>query len=161
MKKILCQGLAVMTLASAGDARAADSTALWRTKAPAKAPPARAISPSAWTGFYVGGQAGVSTGRSAWSATQPGGADFSGSLDFFRPYDVFNGHGSHFAGFTGGYNYGNLPKCFLGISRANSSMSASTMMRTSSLNRTFGSQPRISFAFAELPMSKSTSAGRS
>jgi high affinity Mn2+ porin len=106
VKKILCQGLAVMTLASAGDARAADSTATWRVKAPAKAPSARAISPSAWTGFYVGGQAGVSTGRSAWSATQPGGADFSGSLDFFRPYDVFNGHGSHFAGFTGGYNYG-------------------------------------------------------
>src|ERR1700681_389608 len=91
-----------MTPASAGDARAADSTAAWRVKAP----PARAITPSPWTGFYVGGQAGVATGRSAWSPTHPGGPDFSGSLDFSRPYDVFNGHGSHFAGLTGGYNYG-------------------------------------------------------
>jgi high affinity Mn2+ porin len=109
VKKLLCQSLAVIALASGEDARAADSAAVWDTKAPAKAP-VLAKAPAApavdWTGFYVGAHAGVSTGHSAWSATQPGGApNLSGSLDFFRPYDVFNGHGSHFAGLGGGYNY--------------------------------------------------------
>lgn len=40
-------------------------------------------------------------------------------------------------------------------------MSASTMICTSSLKRTFGSQPSFSFALAGLPMRRSTSAGRS
>jgi high affinity Mn2+ porin len=107
VKKLLCQSLAVIALASGEGARAADSLPAWYPKAPAKWPfvsPTR--SGSDWTGFYVGAHAGVSGGHSAWSATQPGGApDLSGSLNFFQPYNVFNGHGSHFAGLTGGYNY--------------------------------------------------------
>jgi high affinity Mn2+ porin len=75
---------------------------------PTKAPPPRLD----WTGFYVGAHAGVSSARSAWSATQPGGPDLSGSLNFFAPYDLFNGHGSHFGGLSGGYNY-ELPSRFV------------------------------------------------
>src|SRR5579859_4724300 len=115
VKNIVCGSLAIVTLVSAGDARAADQTAAWRTKPPAKAPPARVIPPSPWAGFYVGGQSGVSTGHSAWSATQPGGPDFVGSLDLFRPYDVFNGHGSHFAGLTGGYNFALRSGAIVGV----------------------------------------------
>jgi len=99
VKKLLLQSLAVVALMSGEDARAADSSVAGYTKAPAK-------SDSDWTGFYVGGQAGVSSGHSAWSATQPGGAsNISGSLNFFRPFDMFDESGSHFAGFTAGYNY--------------------------------------------------------
>jgi high affinity Mn2+ porin len=109
VNKLLCQTLAVIALAVGEDAQAADSLATsWATgdpKAPAKAVAKAAPPRSDWTGFYVGGHAGVSGGRSAWTATQPGGPDLSGSLDFFTPYDVFDGHGSHFAGFSGGYNY--------------------------------------------------------
>jgi high affinity Mn2+ porin len=109
VKKLLCQSLAVIALASAEDVRAADSSSAWQTKAPAKAPvlaKAPAASGADWTGFYVGAHAGVTTGHSAWSATQPGGApNLSGSLNFFRPFDVFDESGSHFAGFAAGYNY--------------------------------------------------------
>jgi len=59
-----------------------------------------------WTGFYVGAHAGVSTGYSAWSATQPGGApNLTGSLNLFSAFDLFTEAGSHFGGFTAGYNY--------------------------------------------------------
>jgi len=58
-------------------------------------------------------------------------------------------------------DYGNLPKCFRGVSRDSSSMSASTMILTSSWKRTFGSHPRIFFALDESPIRMSTSAGRS
>ncbi len=116
MNKLLCQILAIIALAFCKDARAADSFPTSRgapdTKAPSpmptKAPPPRLD----WTGFYVGAHAGVSSARSAWSATQPGGPDLSGSLNFFAPYDLFNGHGSHFGGLSGGYNY-ELPSRFV------------------------------------------------
>jgi high affinity Mn2+ porin len=111
VKKLLCQSLAVIALASGETAGAADLSAAWYTKASAK-PPAKAsdkqpaISPPAWTGFYVGAQAGASGGHSAWSATQPGGApNLSGSLNMFRALDIFDGSGSHFGGLTAGYNY--------------------------------------------------------
>jgi hypothetical protein len=59
-----------------------------------------------WTGFYVGAHAGVSTASSVWSATQPGGApSLTGSLNLFSPFDLFTEAGSHFGGFTAGYNY--------------------------------------------------------
>ena len=45
--------------------------------------------------------------------------------------------------------------------RASNFMSASTMIRTSSWKRTFGSQSSTRFAFDASPMSRSTSAGRS
>src|ERR1700730_2092957 len=82
VKKLLCQSLAVIALASGEGARAAGSLPAWDPKAPAEWPfvsPARSgsdwtgFSGSDWTGFYVGGHAGVSGGHSAWSATQPGG----------------------------------------------------------------------------------------
>ena len=75
------------------------------TEAPSSVPAEAPALGSGWTGFYVGAHAGVSGGYSAWSATQPGSPDHSGSLHFFTPYDVFNGHGSHFAGLSAGYNY--------------------------------------------------------
>ena len=108
MKKLLRQSLAVIALACGQDARAADTSAVLPSKAPVKALPARpAAEPGFdWTGFYVGGHAGVAGGRSAWSATQPGGApNLAGSLDFFRPFDVFDESGSHFAGLAVGYNH--------------------------------------------------------
>ncbi len=109
VNKLLYQTLAMIALVFGEDARAADSLTTSRatrdTKAPSDAPAKAAPLPSDWTGFYVGAHAGVSSGYSAWSATQPGGAGLSGSLNFFTPYDVFNGHGSHFAGVSGGYNY--------------------------------------------------------
>jgi high affinity Mn2+ porin len=107
VKKLLCQSLAVIALASGEDARAADSAAAWYAKLPVKSPFASSSKPgSDWTGFYVGGHAGVLGGHSTWSATQPGGApNLAGSLNFFSPFDLFDESGSHFAGFTAGYNY--------------------------------------------------------
>src|SRR5262249_37930412 len=107
VNKLLCWTLAVIALAWGEDARAADALTpreIGDAKAPSDVPATTALR-SAWTGFYVGAHAGVSSGHSAWSATQPGNPDLSGALNFFAPYDVFNGHGSHFAGLSGGYNY--------------------------------------------------------
>jgi high affinity Mn2+ porin len=59
-----------------------------------------------WTGFYVGAHLGYASAHSDWSATQPGNAaNLSGSLNFFRAFDPFDGAGSHFGGFEAGYNY--------------------------------------------------------
>ena len=107
--KLLCCTLAMIALVFGDDARAVDSLTTPRetsdTEAPSSVPAEAPALGSGWTGFYVGAHAGVSGGYSAWSATQPGSPDHSGSLHFFTPYDVFNGHGSHFAGLTAGYNY--------------------------------------------------------
>src|SRR5260370_428500 len=108
VNKLLCWTLAIIALVFGEDTRADSLTAHWATgdpKAPSDVPAAPPLR-SDWTGFYVGAHGGVSGGYSAWSATQPGGPDLSGSLNFFTPYDVFNGHGSHFAGVSAGYNYG-------------------------------------------------------
>jgi high affinity Mn2+ porin len=107
VKKLLCHSLAVIALASGEAAWAADSSATWYTKAPVKSDTTPPSTPASdWTGFYVGAHAGVASGYSAWSATQPGGApNLAGSLDFFRAFDVFDGSGSHFGGLTAGYNY--------------------------------------------------------
>jgi high affinity Mn2+ porin len=107
MKKLLCQSLALVALASCQSARAADfgPASDAKTPAPASAAP-MAGSVVDWSGFYVGSHAGVSSGNSAWSATQPGGApNLAGSLNLFSPFDLFTEAGSHFAGFTAGYNY--------------------------------------------------------
>src|SRR5262245_50746023 len=107
VNRLLCRTLAMIALVFGDDVQAADSlTAPWATRDTAAPPVVPAETErSGWTGFYIGAHAGASGGRSAWSATQPGGPDLSGSLNFFAPYDVFNGHGSHFAGFSAGYNY--------------------------------------------------------
>ena len=58
-------------------------------------------------------------------------------------------------------DHGWSPRCSRTVLRLSSSMSASTIRRTNSLNRVFASHPRIFFALAALPMRMSTSAGRS
>jgi high affinity Mn2+ porin len=107
VKKLLCQSLAFLTLACGESARAADVWPTVNAKAPAAAPAVpMAGSVSDWTGFYVGAHAGVSIASSAWSATQPGDApNLTGSLSLFSPFNLFTEAGSHFAGFTAGYNY--------------------------------------------------------
>jgi high affinity Mn2+ porin len=60
-----------------------------------------------WSGFYVGGHLGLSTGTSDWTAnpTQAGLPATSGSLNVFMPPDIFFESGSFFAGVQTGYNY--------------------------------------------------------
>jgi high affinity Mn2+ porin len=114
VKKFLCQGVAFVAFASAQNACAADLSPMLSAKAPAPAPTAG--SAFDWTGFYVGAHAGVSTASSTWSATQPGGApNLTGSLDLFSPFDLFTEAGSHFAGFTAGYNYMTPSRIALGV----------------------------------------------
>lgn len=106
MKKLLPHSLAIVALTYGAAAHADDSATPPYMKAVAKSA-AESSTAADWSGFYIGAHAGVLGGHSAWTATQPGGApDFAGSFNFFAPYDVSNGHGSHFGGFTGGYNYG-------------------------------------------------------
>src|SRR6266446_8923450 len=117
VNKLLCWTLAMIALVFGDGARAADSlTAPWATRDTTVPPVVPAETPrSGWTGFYVGAHAGVSGGHSAWSAMQPGGPDLSGSLNFFTPYDVFNGHGSYFAGLSAGYNYALPSRLVVGL----------------------------------------------
>jgi high affinity Mn2+ porin len=117
MKKLLCQSLALVALAASQSARAADysPTVNAKTPAPASAAP-MAGSVFDWTGFYVGVHGGVSTGSSTWSAPQPGGApNLTGSLNLFSPFDLFTEAGSHFGGFTAGYNYMMPSRIVLGV----------------------------------------------
>jgi high affinity Mn2+ porin len=88
-----------VTLAGLNRASAADAVL------PTKAPPQEAHPGYDWTGFYAGGHIGYAAGSSTWSATQAGGANLSGSLDLFNPYDLFQGTGSYLFGFQAGYNY--------------------------------------------------------
>jgi high affinity Mn2+ porin len=99
VRKLLCQGLAVVALSSIGTAEAADYPPLDR---PAEPP---AVTGSDWTGFYAGAHLGFATGGSAWTATGPAGSAPAGSLDFFTPYNGFSGAGSQFGGLQAGYNY--------------------------------------------------------
>jgi high affinity Mn2+ porin len=93
----------MIVLSSGAAAHAADLDA-------PKAVPKSGADPSpnsdmGWTGFYIGAHVGLAGARSSWQATQPGGAPLPGSFDFFKPYDLFDGTGTHFGGFGGGYNY--------------------------------------------------------
>jgi high affinity Mn2+ porin len=103
--KLLCRSLALVALAPGASARAADVGPPLNAQAPAPAaPPAAPVFD--WTGIYVGAHAGLAAGHSTWSATQPGGApNLTGALDLFSPFDLFTENGSHFGGFTAGYNY--------------------------------------------------------
>jgi high affinity Mn2+ porin len=107
VKKLLYQSLALVALASGDSARAEDFWTALNPNAPAPASAAPMAGPAFdWAGFYVGAHAGLSAGYSAWSATQPGGApSLTGSLNLFRAFDLFTEAGSHFGGFTAGYNY--------------------------------------------------------
>ena len=47
---------------------------------------------------------------------QPGGApNLSGSLNLFRPYNVFDGSGSQFGGLAAGYNYRLPSRVVIGV----------------------------------------------
>jgi high affinity Mn2+ porin len=93
-----CQGVA-LAAAPGSTVQAADPSGRSPSAAPAKVPDG-----GDWTGLYVGGHLGYATAHSDWSATQPGGAsDLSGSLDFFRAFDLFKGTGSYLGGFQAGY----------------------------------------------------------
>jgi len=93
-----CAGAAALLLA-APDAFAADLPAAV-AKAP---PPAQAYD---WTGFYLGGHAGLALGNSNWTAraTTPGTPAVAGSLDMYRPPDGFYESGSWLLGVQGGYD---------------------------------------------------------
>jgi high affinity Mn2+ porin len=100
----------VALLAAAGGTRAADLAGPMAVKAP---PPAAAAYD--WSGFYLGSHVGYAGGSSNWSASQAGAAtSLSGSLDFFNTFDAFQGTGSYFAGFQGGYNYMSPSRVLLG-----------------------------------------------
>jgi len=105
-----CLGVALVP-PSATSVKAADGPDQLSSRAPTRAPIAHD-----WTGFYVGAHAGVASGYSTWSATQPGGApNLSGSLDLFQAYDVFSGAGSQFGGLAAGYNYALPSRLVIGV----------------------------------------------
>ena len=58
-----------------------------------------------WSGFYAGGRVGYAWGTSNWTASTPGAANVSGSLDLFQPFDAFKDTGSFSQGLQAGYNY--------------------------------------------------------
>jgi high affinity Mn2+ porin len=104
LKKLLCQSLALIALSS-GEGAAADlsvppspAPADERNKALQQAAPG-------WTGFHIGAHVGMAGGRSSWQTALPGGVVLPGSFDFFKPFDLFDGTGSHFGGFSGGYDF--------------------------------------------------------
>jgi high affinity Mn2+ porin len=102
--RFLLGSAALLTVAVSGSAKSADL----------EAPEAAAAYD--WSGFYLGADAGYSSGRSNWSATQPGGApSLSGSLDLFRTFDAFDGSGSAFGGLHAGYNYMFPSRLVLGV----------------------------------------------
>jgi high affinity Mn2+ porin len=70
---------------------------------------------SRWAGFYLGGYAGVSSGGSAWSMTQPGAPSLSGRFNIFRPFNVFNGSGSQFGGLGTGYAHVLPSRALIGL----------------------------------------------
>jgi high affinity Mn2+ porin len=64
-----------------------------------KAPVAAAVG---WNGWYIGANAGVVAGRSAWSAAPAAG--LGGTLDLFEPFEAFKGTGSYAVGLQAGTN---------------------------------------------------------
>jgi high affinity Mn2+ porin len=108
MKRALLNGaVAFFAFLAVHPAAAADLGAM-----PVKASPAPA--PFDWTGFYVGGNVGASTGRTSWTATEAGAAvpSLNGSINMFNSFDAFQGTGSYFVGMQAGYTY-MLPSRFL------------------------------------------------
>jgi high affinity Mn2+ porin len=81
---------------------------------PVKAPPV--ATDYDWTGFYVGGHAGVATGNSGWTLDPiGGGAPVAGSFGLYRSPDGFTEGGSWFGGVQGGYNWMFKNRLVLGI----------------------------------------------
>jgi high affinity Mn2+ porin len=81
----------------------------------AKAPPV--VQAYDWSGFYLGGNIGLATGNSSWTAnaTTSGVAPVSGSLSMYRPPDAFYESGSWLLGVQGGYNYMLPSRMVLGV----------------------------------------------
>jgi high affinity Mn2+ porin len=98
MKGLLVAGVALMALALANRADAADSSLPL---------PVKAAAPSGydWSGFYAGGRVGYAWGNSNWTASTPGSPSISGSLNLFEPFDAFKDTGSFSQGLQAGYNY--------------------------------------------------------
>ena len=81
---------------------------------PTKAPPATADYD--WTGFYVGGHAGLATGHSGWTLDPlGGGAPAAGSFGLYQSPSAFRESGSWFEGVQGGYNVMLKNRLVLGI----------------------------------------------
>jgi high affinity Mn2+ porin len=73
-------------------------------------------SPHDWTGFHIGTHLGYGSASSDWSATQLGNAPtLSGSLNFFRVFDPFDGAGSSLGGFQIGYDYSFPSRLVIGV----------------------------------------------
>ena len=73
---------------------------------PIKAPVPYLANGYDWTGFYVGGNIGLASGRSNWTANDPTGGTppVSGSFSLYRAPDAFTLGGSWFEGVQVGYN---------------------------------------------------------
>ena len=99
MRELLIAGVALMALAVASRADAADSS----LPIPVKAPAVPAVYD--WTGFYAGGRVGYAWGSSNWRVSSPGVSNVSGSIDLFQPLNAFNDTGSFTQGLQAGYNY--------------------------------------------------------
>lgn len=99
MAKRILAGTAILLLEMIARATAADAPAV-----PLKAPGSTGFD---WSGWYLGGHVGVTTGRSPWSAPQPGTTvpDVGGTLQFPLNFDFLAGTGSYYAGLQGGYNH--------------------------------------------------------
>jgi high affinity Mn2+ porin len=111
MGRLFLGSAALMTVALANSARAADLSMPTLVNAPGAT--AAAFD---WSGFYMGAHVGYASGRSSWSASQPGGApNKTGSLDLFRTFDAFDGSGSQLGGQHAGYNYMFPSRLVLGV----------------------------------------------
>src|SRR5260370_35648605 len=101
MRRLLFGSAALMTVVLSDSARSADLPIPKPDQT--SGPPAAAYD---WAGLYVGADVGYASGRSNWSATQPGVApNLSGSPDFFRAFDALDGSGSAAAGLAAGINF--------------------------------------------------------
>jgi len=110
MGRFFLGGAALMTVALANSARTADLSIPMPVKTPAAAGAAYD-----WSGFYVGAHVGYAFGHSNWLATQPGGPNSSGALEFFHTFDAFDGSGSQFGGLHAAYNYTLPSRLVVGI----------------------------------------------
>jgi high affinity Mn2+ porin len=99
MRELLVASAALMALAGASHADAADSS----LPIPVKAPPVPAVYD--WSGFYAGSRVGYAWGTSNWTSSTPGAPNYSGSVDLFQPFDAFKDTGSFSQGLQAGYNY--------------------------------------------------------
>jgi high affinity Mn2+ porin len=103
-----CAGLACLAASSNGFA--ADLS----TPVPVKAPVSSLYD---WTGFYIGGNAGLAWGHSNWTANgaTAGAPPVSGSLDFYNAPNFMTEGGSWNIGVQGGYNYMLRNRVVLGV----------------------------------------------